>query len=325
MLRSHFIPQFILRAFCEDDKIQYMDLASRTVESRNPRSVFSEYGYYPEQLEHDLNDKIEKVFAPVHKKILASTNKLTLSAAEMFLLKKFLLVSILRYNAKDALGEFLLDGMSESERALIFGKFFENIGKILECKDKVELTNFYQYSFVQSNLTLTAYAKDILGSYQIFVTSKECDKEFLLPDKGNAWYMGRLSMEKVFALQEMAIKYHNELFLQPLSVVTPHDYVIFPLSKNIAAICMSPFYKFMADNPKFTIAKSSIQDTLGFGNGYMLKQARVSFDRNNKPIDYGFDIKPLCGRDVEFLNKLLLLNAESHIAFANKDKLGLDL
>ncbi|WP_407451867.1 DUF4238 domain-containing protein [Fibrobacter sp.] len=60
MLRSHFIPQFILRAFCESDKIQYMDLASKTVESRNPRSVFSEVGYYPEQLERDLCDKIER-------------------------------------------------------------------------------------------------------------------------------------------------------------------------------------------------------------------------------------------------------------------------
>lgn len=325
MLRSHYIPQFILRTFCEDDKIQYMDLASKTEEPRNTRSVFSEYGYYPEQLEHELCDKIEQAFAPVHKKIISAANKLTLSAEEMFLLKKFLLVAILRYNAKDALGDLLLAGMSQSERDSVFGKFFENIGKILECNNKEELTNFYQYSFAQSNLTLTAYAKDILGSYQIFVTSKECGREFLLPDKGNAWYAGRLSMEKVFILQEMAIKYHNELFLQSLSVVTPHDYVIFPLSKNIAAICMSPFYKFMADNPEFTIAKSSIQDTLGFGNGYMLKQARVSFDRNNKPIDYGFDIKPLCGRDVEFLNKLLLQNAESHIAFANKDKLGIEL
>lgn len=325
MLRSHYIPQFILRTFCEDDKIQYMDLASKTVEARNTRSVFSVKGYYPEQLEHDLNDKIEKFFAPVHKKIISASNKLTLSAEEMFLLKKFLLVAILRYNAKDALGDLLLAGMSQSERDSVFGKFFENIGKILECNNKEELTNFYQYSFAQSNLTLTAYAKDILGSYQVFVTSKECGREFLLPDKGNAWYAGRLSMEKVFILQEKAIKCHDEMSLQTLPLVTPHDYVVFPLSKNIATICMSPFYKFVADNPEYTVAKSSIQETLGFGNGYMLKQARVSFDRNNKPIDYGFDIKPLCNRDVEFLNKLLLQNAENHIAFANKDKLGIEL
>lgn len=325
MLRSHYIPQFILRAFCEDDKIQYMDLSSKVVEPRNTRSVFSVDGYYPEQLEHDLNDKIEKVFAPVHKRILASTGKLTLSAAEMFLLKKFLLVAVLRYNAKDVLGELLFAGMSESERDSIFGKFFENIERILECKNKQELTNFYQFGFDNSNLTLTAYAKDILGSYQIFVSSKDYGREFLLPDKGNAWYMGRLAMEEASIIGEMAGKYHDEFFLQTLSMMTPHDYVVFPLSKNIATICMSPFYKFAADNPHFTVEKSWVQEALGFGNGYMLKQARVSFDRDKKPIDYGFDIKALCGRDVEFLNKLLLQNAEHHIAFANKGKLGIEI
>ena len=78
MLRSHFIPQFILRAFCESDKFQYMNLASKTVESRNPHSVFSEVGYYPERLEHNLCDKIERDFASMHKKIISSRYKMIL-------------------------------------------------------------------------------------------------------------------------------------------------------------------------------------------------------------------------------------------------------
>ena len=325
MLRSHYIPQFILRSFCEDGQIQYMDLSSKKVESRNTRSIFSEYGYYPEQLEHDLCDKIERDFAVVHKKIVTSVGKLTLSAAEMFLLKKFLLISVLRYRTDEKEDETILEQLSESEIKFIRGNFFENINKILNCKTKEEIFSFYNYEDVNTNLSLTAYAKDILGSYLIFVKSTDCGKEFLIPDKGNAWFMGRLAMEKAFMMYEMVMKYRESFFYQILSLLTPHDYTVFPLSKDMAVLCMSPFFKLMADNSVFTIPKNEIQDVLGFGNGYMLKPAKVSFTRDKKPIDYGFDVKPLCGKDVQFLNNLLLKNAESHIAFGSKDKLGVDL
>lgn len=325
MLRSHYIPQFILRAFCGDDRIQYMDLSSKKVESRNTRSVFSEYGYYPEQLEHDLCDKIECDFAVVHRKIIASVGKLTLSAAEMFLLKKFLLISVLRYDLVDENDKKFFSEIGDANRIKLFGDFFENINKILNCKTKEELTNFYSYEDANTNLSLTAYVKDILGSYMIFVKSTECGKEFLIPDKGSAWFMGRLAIKKLSMVNEMIKNTQDDSFYQILSLLTPHDYTVFPLSKDMAALCMSPFFKLMADNPVFRVSRNDIQDILGFGYGYMLKPAKVLFAQDKKPLDYEFDIKPLCGRDVEFLNGLLLKNAESHIAFGNKDKLGIEL
>ena len=48
MVRSHYIPQFILRNFCEEGKIAYCDLDTKETALRNPRSVFSEFGYYPD-------------------------------------------------------------------------------------------------------------------------------------------------------------------------------------------------------------------------------------------------------------------------------------
>lgn len=325
MLRSHYIPQFILRTFCEDDKIQYMNLASKTVEARNTRSVFSVKGYYPEQLEHDLNDKIEKIFAPVHKKIISASNKLTLSAEEMFLLKKFLLVSVLRFDAEDAFGKQLLEEIDESERIRLFGEFAENIGRVLNCKSREELAELRFYGAADTNMSIAAHAMDITGSYLILVSSKDCGRDFLIPDKGNAWYMGKLAYEKYEILQDLIFRYQSSYAAQALSSTTPHDYVVMPLSRNVAAISMSGFYKLLADNSKYSIDVGSIREVLGFGNGNVLRPARVSKNRNDVPIDYGFDIKPLCGRDVEFLNKLLLQNAESHIAFANKDKLGIEL
>ena len=302
-----------------------MDLASKKVEFRNTQSIFCEYGYYPEQLEHDLCDKIERDFAVVHKKIVSFTGKLTLSAAEMFLLKKFLLISVLRYKADEKKDEAILEGLSESEIKNIKGNFSENINKILNCKIKEEITSFYNYEDANANLSLTAYAKDILGSYIIFVKSTGCGREFLIPDKGSAWFMGRLAMEKAFMITEMVMRRPDEALFQILFLLTPHDYTVFPLSKDIAVLCMSPFFKLMADNSVYTISKNSVQDVLGFGDGHMLKPAKVSLTRGKKPIGYEFDIKPLCGKDVQFLNNLLLKNAESHIAFGNRDKVGIEL
>ena len=37
MVNSHFIPQLILRHFCEDEKIQYYDLNSGNIESRSTK------------------------------------------------------------------------------------------------------------------------------------------------------------------------------------------------------------------------------------------------------------------------------------------------
>ena len=49
-MNNHYIPQFLLKHFCEDGLIQYCDIENKKVESRNTRSIFSEKGYYPQQM-----------------------------------------------------------------------------------------------------------------------------------------------------------------------------------------------------------------------------------------------------------------------------------
>ena len=74
------------------------------------------------------------------------------------------------------------------------------------------------------------------------------------------------------------------LFYEIKAKMTKHDYAIFPLSKNTAVLCV---------NPNGTIK------------------------------DYTFNIKQLSHQDVcVFLNHLMLENAESHVAFADRGKLG---
>lgn len=90
MVNNHFIPQMILRHFCENEKIKYYDIENRTIETRTTKSVFSKKGYYPDQLEKDLGQKIEVQFANVlNKKLLCNTYKIVLTQEDMLILKKF--------------------------------------------------------------------------------------------------------------------------------------------------------------------------------------------------------------------------------------------
>jgi len=57
MVRSHYVPQFILKNFCWDNKITYCDFETKTKELRNVYSVFSQKGYYSDEVENELCDK----------------------------------------------------------------------------------------------------------------------------------------------------------------------------------------------------------------------------------------------------------------------------
>ena len=98
MINSHYVPQFILRNFYADDKITYCDLEKKTIQPRNTRSVFSEEGYYPEGIEHDLCKKAEYQFANLyHNKLEEARSSITLTADELFTIKKYLVVCAVRY------------------------------------------------------------------------------------------------------------------------------------------------------------------------------------------------------------------------------------
>ena len=307
MLRSHFIPQFILRAFCEGDKIQYMDLASKNVESRNPRSIFSEDGYYPEQLEHELCDKIERDFAPVHKKIISSRYKMILDANEMFLLKKYLLVASLRIK-------------SDELKQISTEDFFKNVEAALNCSTKDDFNRLMFNAKLKSNLILEEFFKHIVGSYTIFIKTSHSKIDFVI--SGSANYIGAYQDKKFEIINGMINMVPIPLFYDIKVKMTKHDYTIFPLSKNTAVLCVNPFYKLLVGKP---LTSNSIPHVFGFGNTELIQDAKVGFNPNGTIKDYTFDIKQLSRQDACFLNHLMLTNAECHIAFANREKIGVEL
>ena len=175
MINSHYIPQFILRHFLNTEKIQYCDLKNKKVESRNTKSVFSEKEYYPEYLERELCRHVESQFANLlNNKLAVSKYKFSLSPDEMFILKKYLMITVLRYRSSELEKDQVLLHMSDHERDIILGDFYDNIYKILQCSKREDAFKYISFGAKDSNIQLFAYVRDIFNSYTVAVKTNNC-------------------------------------------------------------------------------------------------------------------------------------------------------
>lgn len=321
MANSHYIPQLILRHFCANNSITYCDIQKRKVETRNTRSVFTEKGYYPDELEKSLCEKIEVQFADLlNKKILNSRIELILTADELLTLKKFLLITIYRYKIIEPNELELYNYFSKEEIEDFKGDFFENLNKILECRTKEEMFQYTDFKNESSNLTLNAYIRDVLYSYIIFVSSKRCEEDFVIPDKGYASYEGSATIKKLNAILELAKKTNDPLLFHVASMSTPHEYSVFPLTSNVAVLTMSPFYKLCLKNSPYNIKypteTPTLSKTLGFGNREIIEAPKLKAKSENEN-EYTYEIKQLKVEDMTFLNSLLLTNVDHCFAYAD--------
>ena len=331
MAHSHFIPQFILRNFCSGGKITYCDLRNRTVQLRNTKSVFAENDYYPDEIEASLGRDIEHSFANLyHNKIENARYELRLSPEELFLIKKFLIVSAIRhkYEYTD----------SEKEIRKDLGKGFEtdlnkNLSQILSCQtseavfeilepviERIShiLDDQAEFDMDGLNVPLWAEVKDILHSYLVFVKCAGTER-FLIPDLGRGIYEGPMSRKKFYALLDTFMKTRDPAFAQLLRLLSPRDYSVYPLSKDLAIVSMSAFFKLMTES-EFKVnvflpdGYAGVSSVLGFGDRNIIAPPKVKGYGGQK--EYRYEVKRLNNEDVSHLNMLMLEQAEQYIGCA---------
>lgn len=332
MINNHYIPQLILRHFCEDGKILYYDIEKHTTELRTTKSVFSEKGYYPDKLEKELCHKIEVQFANVlNKKILCENYKITLTEEDLLTLKKYLIITILRVRDEDMVHNawyqvLKRDGFITEEDSLkdfFSGDFFENINKILECRDLNTLLEI-----TDENLNLFTFVKDVIYSYNVFVKSNNCKEDFIISDRGWAGYRGPISVKKLNAMLNMLEVEYDPYIDMLLHMSSPLDYAIFPLANNTAVIMVSPAFKMCLPGAPYNILypenAPSLSRCLGFGSANTIAVPDNKFLRDGTK-EYRYNIQQLPRQDVVFLNELLINNAEKFIGFGNSDRVRISL
>lgn len=324
MVNSHYVPQFILRNFCVENKITYCDLDNKKAELRNTRSVFSEKGYYPDGIEKDLCDKIERLFADLyHKKLENARNAIVLTADELFILKKYLIVTSIRYryeytDAESALADKLGNAFKID--------FLENLNKILNCETLEEIFKYLKImdEFLDPdnfdelkentdvNVLLWSEVKDVLNSYIVFVKARGNEK-FLIPDIGKGVCEGPISRKKMTATLETAIRYNEPILFQIASMLTPHDYTVYPLSKDLAVLSMSTFFKLLTDSEiNIILPEECVSSILGFGSKETIAPPKTQYNRGIK--EYKYYVKQINSSDVSHLNCLMMAEAKHHVA-----------
>jgi hypothetical protein len=329
MINSHFIPQLILRHFCDGDKIQYYDIKMHSVESRNTKSVFSEKGYYPEQLEKDLCHKIEVQFANVlNKKILCENYNISINSEDMLILKKFLIITTLRVRDNELehnawYQALKRDGLIPDDNSLadfFSGDFFENMNKILECQT---LDTLLEIAEKGQNMQLFAFIRDVVYSYNVFVKTNNCKEDFIIPDRGWAGYRGPLSIKKLNAMLDVLQQRYDPYVDMLLHMSSPQDYAIFPIARNMAIITVSPAFKLCLPDAHYNIiypdSAPTLSQCLGFGSANTIALPDNKFNRDGTK-EYRYKIQQLSRRDVIFLNSLLIKNSDQFFAYATIDK-----
>ena len=333
MVNSHYVPQFILRQFCNDNKIMYCDKAARTIECRNVKSVFAEKGYYSDQTEKDLCHQIEYDFSVLyHNKLEAPRNSVVLNEDEMFILKKYLIVSAIRYKYIfteselefiDGLGDSYKTDVDNSLKKVLQSKNMNDLFKLISMDNPVKtaqkILSGERLDDDNINMPLWADAKNILYSYVVFIKAPEKEK-FIIPDRGRGIYEGPMSRRKLTALMEYCMTHPDPVMMKILFMIDPHDYTIYPLTKDIAILSMSSFFKLVTDsdvkaNVKLPDDCPNVSSMLGFGSREDIAPPQVKIFRGKK--EYRYKVNRLCTRDISFFNCLMMAQAQNHFAFSD--------
>jgi len=145
-----------------------------------------------------------------------------------------------------------------------------------------------------------------------------------MPDAGWSGWEGPLKVRKLNALLETYLATGDPQLAEIMLKLTPHDYTVYPLSSNLAVLCVSPFFKLCMPGSPYNIVfpeeAPSIGAAMGFGNVTTFQPPKVK-GPDNADRRYICEIKRLKWSDVAFLNSLLIWNASDFIGFANQARI----
>lgn len=280
MKNSHYVPRFILKNF-SDKLCLYNVKTGELKENVKPDKAYAEKGFYSDEIEDKLNLKLELHFSQllVHK-ILKSENAIELSRAELKLVKKFLLVSVIRsmgneefmkkekwfYN--DLTDMFIKQGLPKEEAIKATARPFEEI----EIPDETPFDYWMRTIDVildtdgspeeilkHPNKTYPAHrwSMVISAGYLAFWDSEYKRDEFVITDIGmtseneKGWNGFTVhNTKKTNFLMSLFQAEKNEMMkreiYKQLKFVTSfhENFQMFPISAKRMIVEIAPFYKF---------------------------------------------------------------------------------
>lgn len=303
--RHHYIPQFILRNFTDENgQLEYWDINENKLEKRNPRSVFMNWHMYRDEENHKNNPTLiecslsvfEQEIAELINNKMLSGNEIILTRTELESFRIFL--SLLSFRSDLRMNQYK-DKRFDPATLAILKKYekdenFENLWKMeIEELSKCRAYKQIEDSKVIDPIIKTDFFNDLKGMYMTFVEAR--GGEFLISDV------------------------YPTLEIFPIRPgINIHMHCMYPLSATRLLLLNHIMFKQKTNDPMLETMKSFSQikgDLIAlpkndYTNG-------VAYNQNDKFI---YRVRKIYSSDVEYINALFLNEARVGLAFKNKDR-----
>lgn len=190
--RHHYIPQFILRNFNNDNgQVMYYDIAKKALEPRNTRSVFMNVDMYRDEINHEDDptyiesslSKFEQEISILFKEKLLDKDEIIITRSELEKLRIFL--GLLSFRADYRADQYINNTFTESTRRTLseYAKDgdFEDLWK-REIEEISKMRTFVEFdnSKVIDPIIRMDFETLLMGYYMTIVDAR--GGEFLLTD-----------------------------------------------------------------------------------------------------------------------------------------------
>lgn len=303
--RHHYIPQFILKNFNdENSQIYYWDIANKELQKRNTRSVFmnmhmyrddNNYPNQPTIIESALADFECEISKIINGKLLED-NRVVLKRNELEQLRIFL--SLLSFRSNLRMEQYKDNKFDNSTRNVLkeFSKEdFESLWK----KELLELAKARSFEEIRVNNNIdpiikTDFLNDLTGMYMTLVDARGGD--FVITD--------------IYpTLEIFPVKLNANI----------HLHCLYPLSPTRMLLLNNIMFKKEIDDPIFNRMVSFSQ--IG-GDMIVPPQNKYVLNGTFLPNDqYTYKVKRIYAKDVQYLTALQLNEAKVGVVFRDPERI----
>jgi hypothetical protein len=345
MSNSHYVPRLILRKF--GDKLSLYNVKTGELKEDIPlERAYAMQGFYDDETEKKLNLKIESQFGGLLSNlILKRENEISLSRANVFLVKKFLLISMLR--------SVQAEGWMQKE------KQFYTLCPPAPFKEKQiegETPNEYWLRTINVILDTDGTPQEVLkhpdktypafrwacivnSAYLAFWDAPGNRDEFVITDIGmtseneKGWdgffVHNRRKLEYIAELLELTKdESERENLSNLLYTVTnfSENFQMYPISSKRMIVLISPFFKFRYFRKSLGVSVPDLRDLTVIPNEKLFEPNRNHYvlppipDKGyqyHEDDKYIYDVKVLTTDEIRYCNALFMDRIDTYFGFSS--------
>lgn len=344
-ISNHYVPRLVLRKFSK--KLCLYNLKTGELqENISPEHAYAQNNLYDIDTERSLNEKIESQFGNLLSNVILKADKeISLTRSQLFVIKKFLLVSILRtmqgeefVQQEKNLCKLLLPQFEEKKIAgeTSFEYWMRTLNVILDTDGSP------QGILNHPNKTAPAYrwSQVVSSAYIAFWDSNDKD-EFVITDIGmtseneKGWDGKRIHNDKKLNwLMQLLHSARSEFEKSSIAELIRYtcgfseNFMMFPISSKRMIVLICPFYKHRW-NYKNAGYKVPELDSLTVipneslfepnSNKYILPQTPGKPFNYHEDDRYIYKIKQLTSNEIQYCNALFMDRIDTYLGFPSLD------